>query len=248
LTRIAEEIVGLWQSDEVRIVRPQVLDEVKNGLFYFEATLYDLVPRLYRALERALVTYYPEHRWHVPELLRFGSWMGGDRDGNPYVTPDVTIETVKLMRAWALRRHTSSIEELSRRLGLSNRVRFAGYVPAVEVDAYYRSATLALFSSVWPEPFGLSGLEALRHGLPVVAFDVGGVREWLEDGVNGLLAPWMDTQAFAQRVDRLLGDPVLARNLGERGRELAAERFNFARYIDGLEELFGLLHPDVQVR
>jgi len=121
LTRIAEEIVGLWQSDEVRIIRPQVIDEVKNGLYYFEATLYELIPRLYRNLERALVTYYPEYRWHVPELLRFGSWMGGDRDGNPYVTPEVTIETVRLMRAWALRSHTAAIEELSRRLGQSIR-------------------------------------------------------------------------------------------------------------------------------
>lgn len=137
--------------------------------------------------------------------------------------------------------HRAFCEDLSRRLGLADRVRFAGYVPAAEVDAYYRSATLALFSSVWPEPFGLSGLEALRHGLPVVAFDVGGVREWLEDGVNGLLAPWMNRKEFALRVDRLLGDAGLASQLGEQGRVLAAERFNFARYIDGLEELFGRL-------
>lgn len=134
--------------------------------------------------------------------------------------------------------HRAYCEDLSRRLGLGDRVRFAGYVPAAEVDAHYRSATLALFSSVWPEPFGLSGLEALRHGLPVVAFDVGGVREWLEDGVNGLLAPWMNRKEFAGRVDRLLGDPALARQLGEQGRALAAERFNFSHYIDGLEELF----------
>jgi glycosyltransferase involved in cell wall biosynthesis len=137
--------------------------------------------------------------------------------------------------------HRAYCEDLSRRLGLTDRVRFAGYVPAAEVDAYYRSATLALFSSVWPEPFGLSGLEALRHGLPVVAFDVGGVREWLEDGVNGLLAPWMNRKEFARRVDLLLGDPALARRLGEQGRSLAAERFNFARYVDGLEELFARL-------
>lgn len=134
--------------------------------------------------------------------------------------------------------HRAYCEDLSRRLGLADRVRFAGYVPAAEVDAYYRSATLALFSSVWPEPFGLSGLEALRHGLPVVAFDVGGVREWLEDGVSGLLAPWMNRKAFASRVDLLLGDPVLARRLGAQGRGLAAERFNFTRYIDNLEDLF----------
>jgi phosphoenolpyruvate carboxylase len=119
--RIAEEVVGLWQTDEVRVIRPRVVDEVKNGLYYFEAAIYQLIPRLYRSLERALIKYYPEQRWHVPELLRFGSWMGGDRDGNPYVTPDVTIETVRLLRAWALRHHTTAIEELSHRLGQSIR-------------------------------------------------------------------------------------------------------------------------------
>src|SRR6266511_3335368 len=93
--QIAEEIVGLWQSDEVRVIRPTVVDEVKNGLYYFEATLVDLIPRLYRDLERELRRHYPEHEWRVPPLLRFGSWMGGDRDGNPYVTPEVTIETVR---------------------------------------------------------------------------------------------------------------------------------------------------------
>ncbi|KPV49846.1 phosphoenolpyruvate carboxylase, partial [Kouleothrix aurantiaca] len=76
--RISEEVVGLWQSDEVRVIRPTVLDEVKNGLYYFEATLFNVIPELYRDLERALVRHYPDHRWHVPPILRFGSWMGGD--------------------------------------------------------------------------------------------------------------------------------------------------------------------------
>src|SRR5262249_1671131 len=118
---IPEEIVGLWQSAEVRIIRPTVLDEVKNGLYYFDASLFDLIPRLYRDIERALRQYYPEHDWRVPALLRFGSWMGGDRDGNPFVTPEVTIETVRLLRVAGLRRQISAIEELSHRLGQSIR-------------------------------------------------------------------------------------------------------------------------------
>jgi glycosyltransferase involved in cell wall biosynthesis len=137
--------------------------------------------------------------------------------------------------------HRPYCERLSQQLGLADRVHFAGYVPAAEVAAHYRTATLAVFSSVWPEPFGLSGLEALRHGVPVVAFDVGGVREWLEDGVNGLLAPWMDRAGFARRVETLLNDAPLARRLGAQGQALATERFDFPRYIDGLEALFGRL-------
>ncbi|MEO7913614.1 MAG: phosphoenolpyruvate carboxylase, partial [Roseiflexaceae bacterium] len=118
---IIEEIVGLWQSDEVRIVRPTVLDEVKNGLYYFDVSLYDLIPRLYREIERALREHYPDHVWRVPALLRFGSWMGGDRDGNPFVTPEVTIETVRLLRVAGLQHQISAIEELSHRLGQSIR-------------------------------------------------------------------------------------------------------------------------------
>jgi phosphoenolpyruvate carboxylase len=118
---IAEELVGLWQSDEVRVIRPTVSDEVKNGLYYFEASLLDLIPLLYRELEIALAKHYPEHDWRIPPLLRFGSWMGGDRDGNPFVTHDVTVETARLLRARALQRQIAAIEELSRRFGQSSR-------------------------------------------------------------------------------------------------------------------------------
>jgi len=82
-----EEIVGLWQSDDVRVVRPTVIDEVKNGLYYFEQSITRLIPTLYRDIERSLTKNYPGEVWRVPAILRFGSWMGGDRDGNPYVRP-----------------------------------------------------------------------------------------------------------------------------------------------------------------
>lgn len=137
--------------------------------------------------------------------------------------------------------HRPYCEALSRRLGLDDRVRFLGYVPATELARHYREASLAVVSSVWPEPFGLAGLEAMRHGLPVVAFDVGGIRAWLEDGVTGLLAPWMDRVAYAERIDRLLQDKPLARRLGGQAREAAAGRFDFSRYVTGLENLFNRL-------
>lgn len=129
-------------------------------------------------------------------------------------------------------------ERLSRRLGLAERVRFAGFVPQAQIAGYYRDASLAVMSSLWPEPFGATGLEAMRCGVPVVAFDAGGIREWLLDDVNGFLVPWMDRATFAQRVDTLLFDKTRARRFGENGRQLAEERFNFDAYIDGLENLF----------
>jgi glycosyltransferase involved in cell wall biosynthesis len=135
--------------------------------------------------------------------------------------------------------HRARCEDLGRELGLAGRVRFAGFVPQPEVAGYYRDASLAVMSSLWPEPFGAVGLEAMRCGLPVVAFDAGGIREWLIDGRNGYLVPWMDRVTYARKVEALLRDKTLARTLGENGRRWAEERFGFSQYISGLESLFG---------
>jgi len=132
----------------------------------------------------------------------------------------------------------AACEQLSARLGLRDRVSFKGFVPQTLIAEYYRHASLAVMSSVWPEPFGATGLEAMRCGLPVIAFDAGGIREWLLHGENGFLVPWMDRSAFAVRVDTLLRDKALARRLGETGRTLANDRFSFSAYVDGLESLF----------
>jgi phosphoenolpyruvate carboxylase len=91
------DIQILWKTDEVRVRRPQVEDEIENGLFYFRESLFLAVPRIYRKLEQALHGVYGEAAPEVPNILRFGSWIGGDRDGNPYVSAETT--------AWALRTH-----------------------------------------------------------------------------------------------------------------------------------------------
>jgi glycosyltransferase involved in cell wall biosynthesis len=134
--------------------------------------------------------------------------------------------------------HRSHCETLSRELGLDGKIRFEGYVPPDELRKFYADASLAVVSSVWPEPFCAAGLEAMRHGLPVVGFDAGGIREWLANGHNGFLVPWMDRAQFAESISRLLRDKALARKLGAQGRQFARERFGFTEYIDGLEEMF----------
>lgn len=134
--------------------------------------------------------------------------------------------------------HKRYCEELATELGLAHSVRFAGFVPQDELRRYFAEASVAVMSSVWPEPFGASGLEAMRFGLPVVAFDAGAIKEWLIDGVNGLLAPWMDTAGFAARIDSLLADKSLARRLGEKARASVNAQFEFSKYVSDLEELF----------
>jgi phosphoenolpyruvate carboxylase len=119
INQVNAEVTSLWQMDEIRRVRLEVIDEVKNGLYYFESGIFDQIPQLYRELERALSRNYPEREWYTPPLLRFGSWMGGDRDGNPNVTPHVTFETVRLMRLAALERHRTTVEQISHQLSQS---------------------------------------------------------------------------------------------------------------------------------
>jgi glycosyltransferase involved in cell wall biosynthesis len=134
--------------------------------------------------------------------------------------------------------HRAHCEQVAARLKLGDRVTFTGFVSQGEIAAYYREASVAVMSSVWPEPFGATGLEAMRCGLPVVAFNAGGIREWLIDGWNGFLVPWMDRDRFAASVEELLSDKALARKMGAHGRQWVGERFGFPKYISGLEDLF----------
>jgi glycosyltransferase involved in cell wall biosynthesis len=158
---------------------------------------------------------------------------------------DVLLESLALVRApfeciiLGDGHHRGYCEQLSRKLGLAGRVRFPGFISQSEIRNYYRECSVAVMSSLWPEPFGASGLEAMRFGLPVVAFDAGGISEWLVDGCNGFLVPWMDRASFAARVETLLQDKALARQMGEQGRWLASENYDFAKYIAGLEAMFG---------
>ncbi|HEY1173663.1 MAG TPA: glycosyltransferase family 4 protein [Verrucomicrobiae bacterium] len=134
--------------------------------------------------------------------------------------------------------HRSYCESLCRELGLNDRVQFKGYVSQDELQKYYGQASVMVVSSVWPEPFGAVGLEGMHHALPVVAFDAGGIKEWLIDGYNGFLVPWMDTKEYAARVEELLINKPLAEKMGHCGKQLANEVFNFSNYVDGLESMF----------
>ena len=112
LQRIRENVVLLWQSDETRDRRPMVMDEVRNALYFFETTLFSLVPQIYEELERALAGAYPGEEFPVPPFLRYGSWVGGDRDGNPFVTPAITEEALREQKDVALKLYGREIETL----------------------------------------------------------------------------------------------------------------------------------------
>ncbi|WP_096201603.1 phosphoenolpyruvate carboxylase [Bacillus sp. FJAT-45350] len=113
------EVTVLWQTDELRQRKPTVADEVKYGLYYFDETLFDVLPTIHQELEEQLDEYYPATEWNVPNFLRFGSWIGGDRDGNPNVTHDVTWETLHKQRKLVLKKYENLITELMKRFSHS---------------------------------------------------------------------------------------------------------------------------------
>lgn len=120
---IAAEITALWQTDEVRVQKPQVTDEIRMGLDHYPMSIFEGLPRLYREMRDAFLDIYgkdlcPEQ---VPQVLSFGSWIGGDRDGNPFVTPESTQEALERARNAVLAHYISEIENLIEPLSSSCR-------------------------------------------------------------------------------------------------------------------------------
>ena len=123
--RLLATVQELWGSDDLRAAELTVSDEVRGGLIHFSSTLADAIPRIYRDLEEAVAEFYPEasdRAATVPPLLSFGSWIGGDRDGNPFVTPETTVAALELMREQCLRLVEARLEQLAGRLSLSQRL------------------------------------------------------------------------------------------------------------------------------
>ena len=120
LERLESEILILWKTDEVRLKKPTVIDEVENGLYYFRTSLFKAVPQIYRDLEKAVSRTYHESKddkiISVPSFIRFGSWIGGDRDGNPFVTSDVTSQAVYMHAETAITEYIERTKELSKYL------------------------------------------------------------------------------------------------------------------------------------
>lgn len=123
-------LTELWQTDEMRQSSLTVREEVRNALYFFERTILDVVPWLYEDLERALREHYPDHFWEIPRIISYRSWVGGDRDGNPKVSPDVTWQTLLDHRESVI---TSYIEALGRlRWDLTNSVKLVPVSEAFE--------------------------------------------------------------------------------------------------------------------
>ncbi len=112
----------LWRTDEVRETRPQVRDEIKNGLYYFRESLFQAVPVIYRNLEARVYDHFKDAQLTVPSFLHFGSWIGGDRDGNPNVKPETTELALRLQSKTALQEYIRKLTEIFTQLTHSSQL------------------------------------------------------------------------------------------------------------------------------
>lgn len=110
-------------------------------------------------------------------------------------------------------------EEKIRRLGLEKKIKILGRLSSEEIDKSYKQCSVVVMPSMVPESFGLVGIEAMSFGKPVVAFDSGGIKDWLLDGETGFLVKRGDNKCLADRISCLLENESLARDMGRRGKE-----------------------------
>ncbi len=115
---IGDEIELLWLTGELKLAKPTVAHEVAWGLYFFNENLFDAVPQLFAKVQTAFAKQFPEEPFEVPLFFQFGSWIGGDRDGNPYVTSEVTHRTLWETRLASLRRYRTRLRDLVRNISI----------------------------------------------------------------------------------------------------------------------------------
>ncbi|MGZ5123914.1 MAG: phosphoenolpyruvate carboxylase [Burkholderiales bacterium] len=115
-------LTALWQTDELRAAPITVTDEATNTLYFFERSIFDVVAWLHDDMRAALKEAYPAHTFRIGRFVRYGSWVGGDRDGNPNVTPDITWQTLVRHKAGVLEHYMARMERVRRELSVSVRL------------------------------------------------------------------------------------------------------------------------------
>ncbi len=171
---LSNAVLTLWQSRMLRPVRLKVIDEVKNGISYFKETFFTELPRLYIQATQQLQKRYPEKIWALPPFFRIGSWIGGDRDGNPFVTAEILREALRLQSAAALSHYLDEVHELGGELPLSDLlVKVTPELVALaekstdhspqRIDEPYRRALSGIYARLAATTRALDHVEPVRH-------------------------------------------------------------------------------------
>jgi len=124
------------------------------------------------------------------------------------------------------------LKDLASKLGIADKVEFTGWQN--DISKFWDKADIAVFPSRWQEPFGLTGIEAFAHKVPVIAFDVGGVNEWLYHGKNGLLVPSKDITTLFVELEYLLGSHETAEKMGVVGYKFVSKNFKPEKFVSAM--------------
>jgi len=154
--QVLAEITSLWLTNRTRTNTLTVTDEVKTGLYYVDTTLWEAIPAVYRSMAQALASQYPA--LEMPKrFLTLGSWIGGDRDGNPNVTTNITAETLRLHRGLAVVKHREAAVQLTRSLSVSDSLAEIQPKLTEDIDSIkYESTHLQYLHNRYPnEPYRL---------------------------------------------------------------------------------------------
>ncbi|MBA4790475.1 MAG: phosphoenolpyruvate carboxylase [Rhizobiales bacterium] len=200
-------VLTLWQTALLRRIKLTVMDEVTNGLSYYDYTFLEELPRLFCDIEDHLDALDPDHARELPSFLRIGSWIGGDRDGNPFVTADVLRETVTMHRTRIMRFHIEQLEALAAELSLAGRL--------VDVSDEMR-ALMALS----PDQDMGSREEPYRLAISVVRARLEGAAAALEGRAVPPPAPGLEP--YASAAGFLADLDVISRSLTENGSRILA--------------------------
>ncbi len=237
--RLGEEVTLLWQTDEIRRTRPHVLDEVRRVLYYMGEVLYRELPEVLAGAEQILRSFWPG-LGRLRPVLRLGSWVGGDADGNPAVTPEVALEALRMQAGTAISLLRDEVRALAERLSPTSTL--VGVSPELE-------ASLARDESAMPEYAARLGErnrdEPYRRKLSFVWKRLDNCLRLLGRGVPqepfGPVEAWYSSPDEVLRDLRLIQDSM-ARNRGERvawgSVEMAVRR----------AELFGFHLASLDVR
>jgi glycosyltransferase involved in cell wall biosynthesis len=137
-------------------------------------------------------------------------------------------------------RQLPALRRMTRRFDLQHRVRFSGWLGPEALAAELLGASVVVMPSIWPEPFGIVGIEAHAAARPVIASRTGGIADWLDDGVSGLTVAAGDPHALARALTDLLADPERRRTMGRAGSSSVRARFSPARHLQALEQAYAM--------
>jgi len=237
LVRLA---VALWEREIAKhmdrlLVGSHYMQEelLRNG---FQAEKIRLVP-FYAELDRAelLLEGSSEREKRVLFVGRLDADKGVDR----------FIEALHLLRGDAWQADIVGAgplwpyaHNLVKRLQLDERVVFHGFVHPEHLGRFYQRCALVVVPSMMPESFGLVGIEAMSYGRPVVAFDAGGIRDWLAHGATGFLVTRGDIAGLARRISQLLNDASLAYRMGTQARQKFVQHYRKEPHVQSLLRIY----------